>query len=1149
MNRKLQPKKRPIIDRLVFVSALLAAFPIQAQIVTPTGTTSIANAPFTVDGGSPAKPNIMFILDDSGSMNSAFMPDVVDDKWRGTYGYASAQCNGVYFDPSLDYDPPKKSDGSSYPNISFTSAPSNGFDTGSSTINLEKQFRAHSDESQGAAYYYKYTGAVTVKDYVNTNSAFYKECNKKLGSDAALFVKVVVSTVAEKQKFANWYSYYRTRMLTMKSGVGAAFAKLDENMRVGFSTINYTGTDTANEEFLHIADFTQAHKDVFFKKIYDIKPGDSTPLRTALSKAGRIFGGKFGAGNPLKDPLQYWCQRNYAILSTDGFWNDPNTDGIIDLNGNTIGNHDGVLDPLNKQFFEGKTATSSTLADVAAYYYNTDLRPGPVCATGAVLSDGTKANVCNNGLAEKGRDTAPHQHMTTYTIGLGVSGQLPYQANYETASSGAYYDITQKGSGWPVPKANDLTTVDDLWHAAVNGRGYYYSALNANELANGLADTLLSLQVSKGAGAAASTSNLEPVIDDNKAFTAEYRTLYWDGDIQGRSIDLGTGELSKVHLWSAKEKLAGKFQPTLDGKDTRKIFTFKAGAAGNMREFYADQFSATEKAAWFNPKLLSQYAVLSGAQQSNATPDNLINYLRGQWDYEIQDGIASAVPPIPDVPNARQVFRDRQTALGDIVSARPVYVKVPPFTYNESLNKGFADHKAKVKASRDGVVYVGANDGMLHAFDAENGDELWAYVPSFALPNMFRLADKNYDANHRYFVDGSPTAAEIYDGSQWKTILVGGLGAGGRGYYALDITNPKDPKVLWEFGANENKNLGLTFGNPIVAKISDGRWVVIIASGYNNGAAQSSGDKNDPQGDGVGRIFILNAGTGKLIHEMTTGVGDADNPSGLAKISGWVDDGLDDNVVRRVYGGDLLGNMWRFDLDDLSSSKAYLLATFKGPTGKLQPITIRPDLGKVNGHTVVFFGTGRLLGTNDITDTDPQSIYAVKDRLGDSAFINDPRSGVCSLVKQDIVSLTENTRTSSFNPVDWTTKCGWFLDLNPGNKSPGERVNVDVKLQLGVLAVATNVPSKDVCLAGGSSWLYFLDYRTGTYFANDSTKTVAIKLGEALAVGISTYRLPNGKVVTNATLANNQRPTKGNPSAGALGGGGKRVSWRELFSR
>lgn len=164
------------------------------------------------------------------------------------------------------------------------------------------------------------------------------------------------------------------------------------------------------------------------------------------------------------------------------------------------------------------------------------------------------------------------------------------------------------------------------------------------------------------------------------------------------------------------------------------------------------------------------------------------------------------------------------------------------------------------------------------------------------MPNMARLADKDYDSKHRYFVDGSPVAAEIFDGSSWKTILVGGLGAGGRGYFALNITNPKDPKVLWEFGAEQSPNLGLTFGNPIVAKIPDGRWAVIFASGYNNGESQSNGDKNDPAGDGVGRIFILDANTGKPIHEMTTGVGDPTTPSGLGKINGWVDKGYEDNT-------------------------------------------------------------------------------------------------------------------------------------------------------------------------------------------------------------------------------------------------------------
>ena len=148
-------------------------------------------------------------------------------------------------------------------------------------------------------------------------------------------------------------------------------------------------------------------------------------------------------------------------------------------------------------------------------------------------------------------------------------------------------------------------------------------------------------------------------------------------------------------------------------------------------------------------------------------------------------------------------------------------------------------------------MYVGANDGQLHAFDAATGQENWAYIPSAVLPNLYALADKNYSSQHQYFVDGSPVvgrhlperAVVTCSAGQWKTILVGGLNRGGKGYYALDVTDPASPALLWEF---TDANLGYSFGNPVITKLKDGTWVVLLSSGYNNA-------------DGLGRLYVVNA--------------------------------------------------------------------------------------------------------------------------------------------------------------------------------------------------------------------------------------------------------------------------------------------------
>jgi type IV pilus assembly protein PilY1 len=202
----------------------------------------------------------------------------------------------------------------------------------------------------------------------------------------------------------------------------------------------------------------------------------------------------------------------------------------------------------------------------------------------------------------------------------------------------------------------------------------------------------------------------------------------------------------------------------------------------------------------------------------------------------------------------------------------------------------------------------------------------------------------------------------------WKTILVGGLNHGGRGYYALDITTPAAPKALWEF---THENLGYSYGNPVITKLKNGTWVVIVASGYNNIGP----------GDGKGYLFILNADSGALIRAITTDVGDTTTPSGLARITAWANFPDNNNTAQQVYGGDLLGNLWRFDINgDIPTTvdppvyDAQRLATLKDASGVAQPITSKPELGKIAGQPVVFVGTGQLLGADDLGNTQTQSL-------------------------------------------------------------------------------------------------------------------------------------------------------------------------------
>ncbi|MEK7413670.1 MAG: PilC/PilY family type IV pilus protein, partial [Planctomycetota bacterium] len=368
---------------------------------------------------------------------------------------------------------------------------------------------------------------------------------------------------------------------------------------------------------------------------------------------------------------------------------------------------------------------------------------------------------------------------------------------------------------------------------------------------------------------------------------------------------------------------------------------------------------------------------------------------------------------------------------------------------------------------------------MLHAFDSSTGQEIWAYVPSAVLPNLYKLADKNYASQHRYFVDGSPVQGDVKIGTDWKTILVGGLGAGGRSYYALDVTDPDSPKALWEFS---NPNLGVTLGKPEIAKLKNGTWVVLVASGYNNVSP----------GTGRGYLFVLDAATGSVIRSIDTGEGDTATPSGLAHIRAWVDNTINDNTVQRVYGGDNLGNVWRFDVNNDIGDPGYdaeKLAILRGATGNVQPVTARPELGLVDSNAVVYVGTGRYLGEPDLTSTDTQTIYAIKDKLTTSGYGN-PRDALNKFVRQTLTDTTcsasagtvtaycaegRKARSGSSNAVDLAADDGWYVDL----PASGERATTDPQLVLGTLVFTTRVFSGDACKPAGNSFLNFFDYRNG----------------------------------------------------------------------
>jgi Tfp pilus tip-associated adhesin PilY1 len=830
---------------------------------------------------------------------------------------------------------------------------------------------------------------------------------------------------------------------------------------------------------------------------------------------------------------------------------------------------------------------ANTLADVAMYYYMNDLRGGtdaggnPTGPATSLGGTGTVDVATNNVPTKAGaKDFVTHQHMVTFTLGL-ADGLMDYQPNYEASTTGDFAAIKNgtagacfwTGSGtcnWPTPAADAPSALDDLWHAAVNGRGQYYQALNAQALSLGLSGALSALNAQLAAAAASATSSPNVTQTDNQIFSTTYETNTWSGKVFAQTIDPTTGAVSTAIQWQADTQLLAKVSAS---SDTRNIVTFDDAGSTKVKAFaYAglgsDQTYFDNKCSGTAP--LGQCAIIPivGSQLTVANSGaNMVGFLRGWTGLELSDPAVG-------------VYRDRtyidpvtsavtQTVMGDTISAKPAYVRNPIFSYgSEGPTGGNYDDFKATNASRSPRVYVGANDGYMHAFDGATGDESWAYVPRFMFPALYRLADTGYSSTHQFYVDGTPETADVLDKTVtpnvWKTILVGGVGGGGRGYYALDVTNPSSPKGLWEFCdsslcAISDANLGLTYGNPVIGKrSSDGRWVVVVSSGLNNVPSGAS------TGDGKGYFYVLDAITGAKLDTLSTGVGSTTTPSGLMKMAPWYDAPATDATFRYVYAGDQLGNLWRLDLGTSASPTATVthMAQFKDAGGKLQPITTRPVLTRIGSDRVIYVGTGRYLGNKDLTDPATQtpvdsvtawqeSLYAFKDKNAD--YGNDFRNDA-NLVVQSFTSLSPTTRGVTTNPVTWSSSGtdGWMIDFNPtfpgdpaAGNSPGERLNIDPRLILGTLVLVTNIPATGgSCSVGGSHFNYNLDFRTGSAVSTSAGGVAGSSGGGTIAVGMAIVQLPSGAIKDIITGADTSKSTT-DVSINSSASGVKRFSYRE----
>lgn len=517
-----------------------------------------------------------------------------------------------------------------------------------------------------------------------------------------------------------------------------------------------------------------------------------------------------------------------------------------------------------------------------------------------------------------------------------------------------------------------------------------------------------------------------------------YRGWFENGSWQGDLIEYDVS--SKGLLTTSIDLTTINPQQSVGGTNWSAHVQFKANAGGishwdTGRKIITNANGSQVPFRWSSLNPTQKAALDQGAFDGGLATSKVLNFLRGDRSNE----------------NPTGNLRLRYSVLGDIVHSNPEYVGAPE---GDSTDPDYITFKAN-KANRSPRVYVGANDGMLHAFDATNGNEVWAYVPSMLIPKMGFLAGVPYE--HKYYVDGSITILDAQIGGNWRSVLVGSLGAGGKGLYVLDVTDPDlssevtgDKKVMFEVDPASNNDVGYIFDQATIAKLDNGKWYAFIGNGV--GSASN-----------VAKLLIIDLETGN-VKAIAAGTGTAASPNGLAAPA--LVDKNNDGFVDIAYAGDLNGDMWKFNLNGTPSVEYKL---FDGV--ETQPITTAPDVTlHPDGGYMVLFGTGKLYEDADINDASVQALYGVWDTLSTPTIA----PNLAQLLSGNETYITgganEEVRTfTTVADVDYKTYRGWQVDL-----PAGERLLTPPQLRAGRLKTTVTNPSNY------NNWLLEVTFEHGT---------------------------------------------------------------------
>ena len=1017
---------------------LLTGMLLSLYLAAPAYAFTPSDSPLLSAAAVP--PNVMLLIDDSGSMNSII--------------YAAG------FDPGVDRTPARQCNALL------------GLCLSSTAITGDSVFLSSLPTSgcSGGAYAF-YNNSIAplclkLPDPVGGGNTRYT------GDYIAYVVGLAINNGTRDFTNGAIPNDYR---INVARNVSTALVTSNRTLRMGLSTFNpATSNNSGNGGYIarSISDLspvsgsvTQAQADANYNALISSINGLSavanTPLAETYYEITRYMRGMAPYYNSTPatytSPIQYRCQKNYGVVITDGLPTYDRTFPTNDpLGGSRLPNWDGINNDGNNLNGDNEGDTLY-LDDIAKFAFDIDMR-----------STGTDA-------AGKSWNAVdfPKQNMNTYTVGFTAD--------------------------------NDM-----LSDAAAYGQGRYYQATDSAGLNTALSSALSDITSKAGSGGSGVTSGTT-LASGTSYFQTSYDPKDWRGTIKSFGFTSAGAVNTSTALWTTDTTIVpGATAPTYQSWNTSSNAAVTL-AYGN--------FSA------------AQQTTLSQSLPTGISGSDLVEWSKG---------------------TNKTGLKVRSVLLGDIINSPLVLASPSDKTASDlSGDTTYTTYLTTKAANMNSNLVVNANDGFVNVINSANGTRRYAYMPSSVLPSLRLIADPAYinGVSHKFLVDGQVGVYDAQINSAWKTLAIGGTGAGGKTFYALQLFDASAGNVLnalWEVSApatantaNAFNDLGYAYARPEVARLADGRWAAFIANGYGSSS-------------GVAALYVLDVRDGSLIKKIV--IDSTETTNGLSSVKLKVNSS---NVVQAAYGGDLKGRLWKFDLSATSTDSWGVAFSgkplFTTAGGATQPITAQPLLADNSlGGKQIFFGTGKFNETADKTNKDLQAFYSVWDADGGSGQLT-----VSSLQAQAVTGVFSGSTgqfiTTSQNDTTYPAEKGWYLPLVYNNVLTGERVINQASLVLGRIVFTTaSVDTTDPCASFGTGKLVELDAFSGkmlNYAVLDTNADGVVDSNDTISSGV----VFTGGIPTLNAIVNGATRKIVNDSSGTVttlveksGGGSRRIMWRQI---